>query len=98
MKITNEFTKKFKKKLKDKGANFTNSEIKTIEDYFVETLIEEVSEGKTASLLNFGVFSSSLQTFKNETSIEKLNGKFERFVVRFKSATKLKQKINAFQK
>lgn len=95
MKITADFTNKLKDKFRKKGIRFSKSEISTMEEMFVETLFEEIAEGKKIGLLNVGILSSSIRTMKIKNA-ESENGfdKFERFVISFRTSKKLKDKIN----
>ncbi len=95
MKITPDFTGKLRDKFREKGIRFSKSEISLMEEMFVETLFEEIAEGKKIGLTNVGILSSSIRTMKVKNE-ENENGfdKFERFVISFRTSKKLKDKIN----
>ena len=92
--VQKDFALKLQKKLKERGVKFTIDETNILSELFVETLFEEVSQGKTVKLLNFGIISSSLRTINNSKKTENLVGDFQRFVISFKSSKKLKEKLN----
>ena len=92
--VSKEFAKRLQMKLKGRDVKFSMDEVNLISDLFVETLSEEVSEGKSVKLLKFGNFSSTIRTLTNNKKNKEETVSYRRFVVNFKSSRTLKDNIN----
>lgn len=89
-----EFIKTFQENLKEKGVSLNRTETRLISRAFEESLLSELSEGKTVHIENVGRLSSILRTMKKDLKDES-KGKVQRFVVCFKASEKLKALVNA---
>ncbi len=86
-------TKLVQEKMREKGAHISLAEAAIIKNAVFDSLFEQISNGETVTIPNVGIFSSTLRSFDNNLSID--SGKrIQRFTVRFKTSSKLKEKLN----
>ena len=94
--IRKEILHELRKDLKKNGVNSPKEETEIIFDSVIRVLTDAITSGQDVIINNFGTFSSEFRESRNISKYikESVTEMVRCFVIKFKPATHLKNKIN----